>query len=248
MPRQFIKIWTDALDDDFFTGLSWTEIGIITKLCLWCKVTTDSGEICSKNVTTLSAMMGGDRRTLSKFLQKCQELNKFLDVTEGDTVRVTIRNYTEWQTVRADGKVKKRTSRGKNVTKMSQKCPPIRPEKTREDKTEIRPDQSDDIREIVDDLNLMAGTNYKSTSKATQEMVRARLREGFSIQDFKQVNRKKCLDWLGDPERQLYLRPETLYCPKHFESYLNQPEKVNTISKRAQHNMLAVQEALKDEC
>ena len=58
MPRQFIKIWTDALDDDFFTGLSWTEIGIITKLCLWCKVTTDSGEICSKNVTTLSAMMG----------------------------------------------------------------------------------------------------------------------------------------------------------------------------------------------
>lgn len=233
MPRQFVKIWTDALDDDFFTGLSWTEIGIITKLFLWCKVTTDSGEICCKNVSTLSAMMGGDRRTLSKFLQKCQELNKFCDVTEGETIRVTIRNYTEWQEVRADGKVKKRAGRVKKRTKMSQKSPYIRPEKIREDKTEIRPYQSEEFSAIIDDLNLRAGTNYKPTSKNTQDLIRARLKEGFSVDDFKEVNRKKCDDWLGDPEHQKYLRPETLYCAKHFEGYLNQPEKVREKSTYA---------------
>lgn len=83
---------------------------------------------------------------------------------------------------------------------------------------------NDSYKLIIDNLNQMAGTNYKHTSKATQRHIKARLNEGFTIEDFMIVIQKKCMDWLKDNKMKQYLRPETLFGTK-FESYLNQPMK-----------------------
>ena len=48
----------------------------------------------------------------------------------------------------------------------------------------------------------------------------ARLNEGYSLDDFKQVIEKKVNEWKGT-EMEKYLRPETLFGTK-FENYLNQ--------------------------
>lgn len=72
---------------------------------------------------------------------------------------------------------------------------------------------------IVDYLNQNAGTKFKASSKKTQTCIRARLAEGYSVDDFKTVIEKKCDDWMGTDYEQ-YLRPETLFGTK-FESYLN---------------------------
>ncbi len=77
---------------------------------------------------------------------------------------------------------------------------------------------------IVDYLNEKAGTNYKSTTKGTQEKINARLNEGFNLDDFKVVINKKCDTWLKDAKMCKYLRPETLFGNK-FESYLNEVTK-----------------------
>lgn len=74
--------------------------------------------------------------------------------------------------------------------------------------------------EIVQYLNQKTNKNFKSTSKVTQRHIRARLAEGFTVSDFKQVIDKKCSDWLRDQKMKEYLRPETLFGTK-FESYLN---------------------------
>ena len=74
--------------------------------------------------------------------------------------------------------------------------------------------------EIVQYLNQKTGKNFKHTSKVTQRHIRARLAEGFTVSDFKQVIDKKCSDWLRDQKMKEYLRPETLFGTK-FESYLN---------------------------
>lgn len=74
--------------------------------------------------------------------------------------------------------------------------------------------------EIVQYLNQKTGKNFKHTSKVTQRHIRARLAEGFTVNDFKQVIDKKCSDWLRDQKMKEYLRPETLFGTK-FESYLN---------------------------
>ena len=73
---------------------------------------------------------------------------------------------------------------------------------------------------IVEFLNKKAGTHYKPSSKATQAHIKARLAEGFSVEDFENVIEKKCAAWKGT-EMEQYLRPETLFGTK-FESYLNQ--------------------------
>lgn len=78
-------------------------------------------------------------------------------------------------------------------------------------------------REIVDYLNQKAGTKYRSTTKKTQSLIKARYHEKFTLDDFKKVIDNKVAEWKSDNEMAKYLRPETLFGTK-FESYLNQKE------------------------
>ncbi len=75
------------------------------------------------------------------------------------------------------------------------------------------------IGEVVDFLNALCGTNYRKNSAKTQSVIKARLNEGYTIDDFKTVISKKAKEWKGT-EMEKYLRPETLFGTK-FESYLN---------------------------
>lgn len=74
---------------------------------------------------------------------------------------------------------------------------------------------------IISYLNEKTGLKYRSTSKATQQHIHARLEEGFTVDDFKTVIDKKVATWKGT-EYEQYLRPSTLFGTK-FESYLNAP-------------------------
>ena len=77
------------------------------------------------------------------------------------------------------------------------------------------------IEDIICDLNLVLGTSYKPNSSKTQELIKARLNEGFTLDDFKAVHRKMLRSWGADDKMVKYLRPITLYGIK-FEGYLNQ--------------------------
>lgn len=77
-----------------------------------------------------------------------------------------------------------------------------------------------DYSKIIDYLNNLAGTQYKSSSRKTQDLIKARFNEKFTYDDFYKVIDNKCNDWLGT-EWEKYIRPETLFGTK-FENYLNQ--------------------------
>ncbi len=69
-------------------------------------------------------------------------------------------------------------------------------------------------------LNQILNKNYKFVDKNTK-LVNARIKEGYTIDDFKTVIDKKVSEWQnGDMAK--YLRPETLFGTK-FDGYLNQP-------------------------
>ena len=95
---------------------------------------------------------------------------------------------------------------------------------TEEDKEEERERDKEIYKSIVSHLNQQAGTAYKPTSKKTQSLIKARLNEGFSLDDFMRVIDNMCAEWLNDAKMQDYLRPETLFGTK-FESYLNRKTK-----------------------
>lgn len=75
-------------------------------------------------------------------------------------------------------------------------------------------------KKVVDYLNKKANTNYKYTTKKTKQLIKARINEGFVLEDFYKVIDKKCDDWI-DTEYEKFIRPQTLFGNK-FESYLNQ--------------------------
>lgn len=77
-----------------------------------------------------------------------------------------------------------------------------------------------EIEEVVIHLNEKAGTKYKPNSKNTTKHIQARIREGYTLEDFKIVIDKKCSEWLNT-DMEKYLCPETLFGSK-FEKYLNQ--------------------------
>lgn len=83
-----------------------------------------------------------------------------------------------------------------------------------------REEENKTIIEIVAHLNHVCGTHYKESTKKTQQLIRARLAEGFTPDDFKRVIDTKAAEWMASDMKK-YLRPQTLF-GTNFEAYLNQ--------------------------
>ena len=103
-----------------------------------------------------------------------------------------------------------------------------------------------DIVEIVDYLNLKCNTKYKASTSKTQSMIRARIKEKFTVADFKKVIDIKAAEWGNDEKMKKYLRPETLFGTK-FESYLNQAQVTNSYIPQTKQKEIDYNERQKSE-
>ena len=77
--------------------------------------------------------------------------------------------------------------------------------------------------EIIEYLNFRTGSKFKATTKPYIQAIRSRLKEGYTVDDFKTVIDKKCREWKGT-KLEKYLTPKTLFVPSHFDTYLNSNE------------------------
>ena len=91
-----------------------------------------------------------------------------------------------------------------------------------------------EIEEVINHLNEKAGTKYKSNSKNTTKHIKARINDGYTLEDFKTVIDKKCSEWLNT-DMEKYLCPDTLFGSK-FEKYLNQKINGPGVNKNTQNN------------
>lgn len=80
--------------------------------------------------------------------------------------------------------------------------------------------------EIISYLNEKTGKHYRANSKSTVRHINGRLKDGYTVDDFKKIIDIKTKQWLNDSRMSSYLRPETLFCAEHFESYLNECDSV----------------------
>ena len=94
-------------------------------------------------------------------------------------------------------------------------------EKVKENNTDINNTFNNNIVLIIEYLNSICGTNYKPTSKTTRRLIVARLKEHYTVDDFKKVIFTMSSKWKGTKFEQ-YLRPSTLFNEDKFEGYLNQ--------------------------
>lgn len=88
---------------------------------------------------------------------------------------------------------------------------------------------TDIINAIITYLNERTNKNYKTSSRNTRRLIEARIKEGYSYDDFKYVIDVKVQKW-ANSDMDAYLRPETLFSNK-FQSYVNEQPKQEPISK-----------------
>ena len=81
-------------------------------------------------------------------------------------------------------------------------------------------------KEIIDYLNEKTGRNYKHTAIANQRVIKARMNEGYTLEEFKTVINKKTVEWENDVKMKKFLRPETLF-GTNFDRYLNEEPESN---------------------
>lgn len=76
-------------------------------------------------------------------------------------------------------------------------------------------------KDVIDYLNNKIRARYKASSAINKRLIDARVKEGYTLDDFKQVIDNKVAAWAQDQKMSKYLRPQTLFGTK-FESYLNE--------------------------
>jgi len=93
-------------------------------------------------------------------------------------------------------------------------------------KKEVKNNYTEEVKEIIDYLNLQAKTKYRY-GEGNAKPIRARLNEGYTVDEFKQVINNKVFEW-QNTDMSKYLTPETLFGTK-FDKYLNQKIKKQTV-------------------
>ena len=88
-------------------------------------------------------------------------------------------------------------------------------------KTDIDNNKLSICKEVISYLNLKAKKNFKVNTASHQKFIKARLKEGYVLEDFKKVVDVMVAKWKGT-EYEQYLQPQTLFGNK-MDNYLNQP-------------------------
>lgn len=234
---KWIKITTDIFDDEKILLIeSMPEADSL--IVIWFKLLAFAGKSNNNGVFMLSNKIPYTEEMLATIFRRpintvrlaLSTFESFGMIEYMDGV-LTISNWEKHQNV--DGMEKIREQNRKRVAAYREKqkllsgnvtsnatvteCNAV--DKDKEEEKEKDKDK-ELYKSIVDYLNEKTGKCFRSSSKKTRSVIRARLEEGFTLEDFKTVIDKKCIDWLNDSKMDEYLRPETLFGTK-FEGYLN---------------------------
>ena len=204
---------------------------------LYLRSLKNNGKLMFKDVIpytppTLAQIVRHQVGTVEKALQIFKQLGLVEILDSGAIYMLDIQNFIGESSTEADRirnyrqKIKDEKESVQMLQQMNDKSTPkieieIEIEKKKEIELDIEKEKNLPYKEICDHLNLRTGSNYKHTTNKTKDLIKARFNEGFTLDDFKTVIDKKCVEWINDNTMNKYLRPETLFGTK-FESYLNQ--------------------------
>jgi uncharacterized phage protein (TIGR02220 family) len=87
---------------------------------------------------------------------------------------------------------------------------------------ELDPHIESDVSEVISYINEEWGTKFRTKTEAGRKPIRARLRDGHSMEDLILVAKHLGSKWGRDPRMSPYLRPITVFSPSKFEGYLSQ--------------------------
>lgn len=123
------------------------------------------------------------------------------------------------------------TFKRKDNIKDKEKTPPIIPPNGNGDAGSTKKKAAlveEQAKEVIDFLNFLSGKTFKH-SEASLHYVRARLNEGYTLDQLKYVCQIK---WDDPDHKEKYYRPSTLFRPRNFESYINEKGTKQKLTKQ----------------
>lgn len=243
---KWIKLSTTMFDDEKIKLIEkMPEADTI--LVIWIKLLAQAGKTnasgyiyLAENIPFTDEMLSAIfDRPLNTVRMALQVFQKFGMIEITDEHLILIENWGKHQNVEGLDKIRQQTKERvarhreqkklENVTLLGNVTVTYKEEEEereeeeeKKEKRECPPPQEEiPFSQIVNHLNAAAGKQFKASSKKTRDLIKARIKEGFTLDDFKKVIDIKVPEWINDPKMDVYLRPETLFSNK-FESYLNQ--------------------------
>lgn len=261
---KWIKITTDIFDNLKIKHLKavpelghalvcvWFELLCMAGTCNKCGMLSMSNNLAITE-DLIAEAFHEDIKLVQMALRMFQEMG-MIEITDNNSIQIA--NWLEYQSEEGLEAIRKyeRENKAKYREKQKQialedkKCPrTMSKDKSVDSSISISTSNSslsnnsisnkETISNIVNYLNKVLGSNYKSTSKNTVKHINARLEEGYLEEEFFAVIDKMYEKWHGDSKMAQYLRPETLFGTK-FESYLNMPV-VNQTYSSGKRDLLA---------
>lgn len=237
---KWIKLAADIFDDEKILLIE-ARSDADSILVIWIKLLTLAGKtnnsgvfVIAKNIPYTAEMLATIFRRPVEAVQTALECFESFGMIELMDGVITIPNWEKHQAVdelekiREQNRLRKQRQRARQKELINNPEPSACPVTSHGNVTgrhaieENRVEQNKYIVEIVSHLNEVCGTRYGVNTKETQRLISARMREGYSLDDFIKVIDVKAAEWLKDDKMKNYLCPNTLFSAKHFETYLNQ--------------------------
>lgn len=250
---KWIKITVDMFDDEKIKVIQSMPEGDAL-LIVWIKLITLAGKTNDGGYVYISENMPYTDEMLSVIMNKPLNtirlaLDTFikLGMIENDVKGIYLLNFEKHQSldklaeIREKNRLRVQKHREKqkqlpcNVTETL--CNAIDIDKDKEEDKEIEIDIDKEItfvdksemicKRVVEHLNKLTGSNFRSNTKNTIGLIKGRLSEGYTEQDLIMVVDKMCYLWSnpkkGEKDMREYLQPSTLFRPTNFENYYNKP-------------------------
>lgn len=168
------------------------------------KVSISNG-LNSVNHTDIHTDIHTDNHTLLKYNIKNNKNNNMSDSKESDAPPGAFKG---------DNNNSNKTNENTITTKS-------KGEKEKEKNSAKKKEKEQQIKEVVEYLNLKANRNYRPGTTKTKSLISARLKD-YTVEDLKAVIDFKVGEWLENEKMNKYLRPETLFNETKFENYINE--------------------------
>ena len=161
---------------------------------------------------------GWSKTKLRNFLKLLESEKMITKVVDRKKTTISIVNYKVYQGSEDQEKTTEKPQEDQEKTiKKPQEDTNKNDNNEKNDKNNIM------VAEIISYLNEKTGKNFKSGVPKNRDLIKARINEGYVLEDFKKVIDNKVAEW-NNTEMSKYLRPETLFSNK-FDGYLNQVPK-----------------------
>ena len=236
-------MYSDAVDDEKLRLLAFEDRWhFVAVLCLKASGVLDAGDAADIRDRKIAVKLGLQVRDLDEVRRRLVDVGLIGDdwqplawgrrQYEHDSSTVRTRRYRERKakvSPERHGDVTVTSPDTDTDTDTEKKNPPT----PQGGKSRVDDTFAEIAKAAVEYLNGRCNRDFRASETSLKHPT-ARLKAGMSLDDLKRIVDFKAGQWLGDPERQEYLRPETLFGTK-ADGYLQAAKAANDPSQRT-HN------------